>query len=282
MCAAHRAATGATRHTPRVPRLVYLAARLVTALCLLALGVAAVFDARAERFTAGRVPSQFAQRLDPSLGGDYDDVIGVAHNAGDDLGSAKEAVAYGADAIEIDVRSAGGDLFASHDAPVPGLAELIFRGPRFQDAWDVAALRDTVLLHVKERSPRSLRQVMGFLAARPMRRVIVQTKHPQVLRTLREKMPAVQRLLLVLDDRDVQDLQRDPVLLEVLDGVSVRESLLTAPRQAWFEQRGLRTFAWTVNDERRMNELVSQGIDGLITERLDMMRLLGKGPERAL
>ena len=38
------------------------------------------------------------------------------------------------------------------------------------------------------------------------------------------------------------------------------------------------TFAWVVNDETRMNQLVARGIDGIITDRLDIMRLLGTGP----
>ncbi len=62
----------------------------------------------------------------------------------------------------------------------------------------------------------------------------------------------------------------------MIDGVGVRERLLSRGAQAWLERRGLLTFAWTVNDERRMNELVGQGVDGLITDRLDMMELLGE------
>jgi glycerophosphoryl diester phosphodiesterase len=62
--------------------------------------------------------------------------------------------------------------------------------------------------------------------------------------------------------------------------VSVRESLLSASAQAWFERRGLLTFAWVVNDESRMNQLVARGIDGLIADRLDIMQLLGDGIQR--
>ena len=43
------------------------------------------------------------------------------------------------------------------------------------------------------------------------------------------------------------------------------------------EGGGCLTFAWPVNDERRMNQLVARGIDGLITDRFDVMRLLGEG-----
>lgn len=249
-------------------------------LCVIVLAAVVAFDAQAERFTAGRVPAEFAQRLNGDLAGDYGRVTGVAHNAGDDLGQATLAVAWGADAIEIDVRDAGGELFASHDAPVPLLEDLVFRGPSLDAAWKVAQLRDTVLLHLKERSPRYLTELRAFLASRAMPRVIVQTHDVQTLRVLRRTIPRAQRLLLITSAAAFAHLRADKAALAVIDGVSVRENLLSASSQAWLERRGLLTFAWTVNDEPRMNELVAEGVDGLITERLDMMQLLGEGTER--
>jgi glycerophosphoryl diester phosphodiesterase len=265
---------------PAVPRLLFFIARVISVLCLIVLGVVVAFDAQAERFTAGRVPTQFAQRLDVGLAGDYRKVTGVAHNAGDDLRQSTDAVAHGVDAIEIDVREAGGELFASHDAPVPFLEDLVFHGPSLADAWNVAQLRDAVLLHLKERSPRYLADLRDFLASRPLARVMVQTNDAQTLRVLRRTIPSIQRLLLIFTAQALADLRRDRQALEMIDGVSVRESLLSASAQSWLQRRGLLTFAWTVNDERRMNELVARGVDGLITERLDMMALLGEGRER--
>lgn len=263
----------------RVASLVFWLARALSALCVAILVLVAVFDARTARFTSGKVPSQFAQRLDADLAGSYGRVIGVAHNAGDDLSSATRAVAYGADAIEIDVRAAGSDLLASHDAPVPFLQELVFRGPAFSDAWEVARLRDTVLLHLKNRSPRYLSDIRTFLRARSRLTTFVQSGDPGTLETMRRTMPEVRRLLLVFDPQGLARLRRDPRLVAALDGVSVRENLLTPPAHAWLERRGLLTFAWTVNDEDRMNALVAGGIDGVITDRLDILQLLGEGPE---
>jgi glycerophosphoryl diester phosphodiesterase len=271
------ALTVGARQTAGVPLVVFVISRVVSVLCVVALVAIVVFDASVARYTAGRVPAEFAQRLDVDLTDRYTDVTGVAHNAGDDLGAATKAVAYGVDAIEIDVRSTGGELFASHDAPVPFLEDLVFRGPSLRDAWQVAQLRDTVLLHLKESSPRFLARVRDFLASRPLRRVIVQTDNRDALRTVRRMIPRVQRLLLVLKAQDLERLRGDTELLGIISGVSVEESLLSAPAQAWLQRRGLLTFAWPVNDERRMNELVARGIDGLITDRLDVMRLLGEG-----
>jgi glycerophosphoryl diester phosphodiesterase len=88
-------------------------------------------------------------------------------------------------------------------------------------------------------------------------------------------MPWAQRLLLVLDQSQLTELRTDARLRAAIDGVSVRNRLATLPLLAWLEQERLTTFVWTVNDEARMNELLAHGVDGLITDRLDIVRLLG-------
>jgi hypothetical protein len=112
--------------------------RCIGAGCVVVLASLLVFDAQAERFTAGLTPYQFRQELKGELRYDYPDVVGVAHNAGDDVGATFEAAAYGVDAIEIDVTSVGGALHASHDAPIPLLDTLFFRGPELDEAWEAA------------------------------------------------------------------------------------------------------------------------------------------------
>jgi glycerophosphoryl diester phosphodiesterase len=221
-------------------RVAFVAARTVSVLCVLLLVVLIVFDAHAERFTAGLTPLQFSAKLQVDLRDDYRDVLGVAHNAGDDLPATFEAAALGVDAIEIDVTSVGGELHASHDAPV-----------------------------------------RRFLAMRRDRRLIIQTRDSASLRVLARTVPRAQRLQLIFDERELERLHRHPELVAEIDGVSVRDRLLSPPEQAWLRSRGLKTFAWTINDERRMNELVAGGVDGLITDRLDIMALLGDHPDNA-
>ena len=258
-------------------RIVFVLAWVLSGACLLAFAALVLFDAQAERLTAGRPPSEFTARLDGRLRMDYDDVTVIAHNAGDSLATATRAVAYGTDGIEIDVRSTGGELFATHDAPLPLLEDLVFRGPSLAQAWDIARLRTTVLLHLKQRSPAYLDQVRTFLATRPLRRVLVQAAHPETLRALEAIDPQVTPLLLVLSPAGFQALQRDPSRLRGLAGVSVQEGVLTPAAMAWLRARRLLVFAWTVNDEQRLNELIAAGVSGVITDRLDIMRLLGTG-----
>jgi len=258
-----------------MPRAVSLVARAVSVLCVVLLVALVVFDAVAERFTAGLTPVQFSQRLKADLLDDYGRIVGVAHNAGDDVAAANEAVAHGVDAVEIDVTSVGGQLHASHDAPVPFLDTLFFRGPTLEEAWETARLRDTVVLHLKETSRRYLDQVGEFLRVREPRRVIFQTRDAESLRVLRRTVPSAWRLLLLFRPRDVERLRSDAELVEMIDGVSVRDSVLEPELQSWLRRRRLAIFAWTINDDRRMNELVERGVDGIITDRLDIMALLG-------
>jgi glycerophosphoryl diester phosphodiesterase len=260
-----------------VARLVLVLGRVISGLCVLAFAVFVVFDARTERLTAGLPPRELSARLDDRLAGDYDDVIGIAHNAGDALNTAVRAAAYSVDGIEIDVRQTGDGLFATHDALVPVLEDIAFRGPSLQSAWNIARLRSTVLLHLKERSRSYLSRVNAFLSTHTLPRVMVQTKAPATLQSLRRAHPEVTRLLLLFTKAELEHLHQDSATLALIDGVSVRESLLTPEALAWLQRRQLYVYAWTVNDERRMNQLVAARIDGLITERLDIMRLLGTG-----
>jgi hypothetical protein len=65
-----------------------------------------------QRYTGAAPPAQFYQevQVEPTLTQDYPRVLGVAHNAGNNLGTLTTAMHYGADVIEIDVISARGQL----------------------------------------------------------------------------------------------------------------------------------------------------------------------------
>ena len=68
-------------------------------------------------------------QLEPALGHDYPRVLGIAHNAGNNLGTLSTALHYGADVMEIDVISARGQLVAGRNHWWGWLARQVFRGP---------------------------------------------------------------------------------------------------------------------------------------------------------
>src|ERR1700749_1325896 len=89
------------------------------------------------RYTGAAPPAQFYEtvQLDPALAQDYANVLGVAHNAGNNPGTTATALRDGADVIEIDVLSARGQLVAGRPQPWSWLAERIFQGPTLTEAW---------------------------------------------------------------------------------------------------------------------------------------------------
>jgi hypothetical protein len=243
------------------------------------LAIAAVFDARVERVTSGTVPAESAARVRGELIGRHAPLLVVGHNVGDQVVTATDAVAFGVGAVEIDVRDIGGGLSASHDQPLPFLERLAFRGPSLDRSWDIASLRPTVLLHLKDHSDRFVARLSRFLARRPSRRLVIQASSVATLESVRRRIPQAERLLLIFNEAELADVRRNAAIDGVADGLSVRESLVTPAVQQWVHGRGLRLFAWTVNDLQRLAQLVRHGLDGVMTENLDLMHLLATDPQ---
>src|SRR5262252_5578087 len=70
-----------------------------------------------QRYNGAAPPAQFYEKveLDPALTRDYPRVLGVAHNAGNNLSTLSTALHYGADGVEIDVISARGQPVAGRE-----------------------------------------------------------------------------------------------------------------------------------------------------------------------
>jgi hypothetical protein len=253
---------------------VLVIARLVTAVCVFVLGLAVVFDSQVERLTSGTVPAESAAAVRGELTF-RKPLLVVGHNVGDELVTATDAVAFGVGAVEIDVRNIDGGLSASHDQPLPFLEDIAFRGPSLARSWAVAALRPTVLLHFKDHSDAFVKQVADFLATRPPRRLVIQTSALSTLASVKRRIPHAERLLLIFTPAELAQVRANPAMDGVADGISVDQSLVTPAVQRWVRhRRGLRLFVWTVNDAARLKELIHYGADGVMTDNLDLMRLV--------
>src|SRR5215469_12798686 len=119
----------------------------------------------AQRYTGVAPPAQFYEKvqLQPALTSDYQRVLGVAHNAGNNLETLTKALRYGAEVIEIDVISARGQLVAGRNKPLPRLSRQLFRGPTLAEAWDRAAAADIVKLDLKQTDRGFLDDLVAFL-----------------------------------------------------------------------------------------------------------------------
>jgi hypothetical protein len=270
---------------PFLETFVVIASIAVIAGCLYIFWVLVTDPERGEVWTSGLHPAHFYRDLDAELLDDYANTFVVGHNSGDRIDSALQAIYYGADVIEVDVVAVNGRLYAGHDAPPTWIGDNLFRGPPLDRIWVAASGAQAVKLDLKESSPAFVALVMDFLAQhRGQRQVIVVSGDPAVLRSIGEKEPSVFRVLSIGSEPRFESIVENPELVDGLDGVSIRESLITGERMEWLADHHLLTFAWTVNDLERVNELVLLGVDAITTDNLAIMRLLGgrSGREKRL
>jgi len=257
--------------------------RWVIAGVVLAVLVAAVIVAWpvVQRYTGAAPPAQFYEKveLDPAPARDYPPVLGVAHNAGNNLGTLATALRYGADVIEIDVISARGQLVAGRDQPWPWLARQLFRGPTLAQAWDRAAAAGIIKLDLMQADRGFLDDLVAFLAPRAgSRRVMISSRDQSALLYLHSRLPGVTLLFSVAGPDAVHQLQSDPALQQAIGGVSVFKGLVDASLVSWVHQHKLLILAWTVNDSQRFNQLVRLGVDGITTANLAILRAVQEKP----
>lgn len=232
-----------------------------------------------QRYTRGERPGQFRGLLDADLLDDYGLVFVIAHNAGDDAETAQAALDHSADAVEIDVIMAGGRLYAAHAMPPKLISKWLFRGPRLEDAWEIVAKADAVALDLKDDSPEYEDALVAFLSARRHEQVVLMSRSVESLMRLNERLPTA-HIYLSVPNRDAFDrLVAEHEVAPQLDGVSMQHSQITDEIMATLRARDWRIIAWTVNDLPRVNELVRLGVDGITTDNLAILSLLG-GRER--
>jgi glycerophosphoryl diester phosphodiesterase len=238
-----------------------------------------------EEVTIGLRPNQFYAAFDPEdrmyADESYGLVFGVAHNSGARTDAILEALVYGADLIEVDVVEVDGVLHAAHTRPLPIVGQRWFRGPTLERVWTAAYQADAIKLDLKETSPKFVSLVVQFINSRPEgHTVVVASREAWILRALRVRAPRAILLQSVADSATIADLQQNPSLVAVIDGITVRHSLLDEETAIWLQHEGLLVFAWTVNDMTRVNELMALGVDGITSDNLAILNLLG-GQERS-
>ena len=232
-----------------------------------------------QRYTGSAPPPQFYDKvqLEPALARDYPRVLGVAHNAGNNLGTLSTALRYGADVIEIDVISARGRLVAGRNQPWGWLTRQLFRGPTLVQAWDGAAAAGIIKLDLKQTDRRFLNDLVAFLAARAgSRRVMISSRDSSALLYLHSRLPGVTMLFSVAGPDAVHQLKSDSALQRSIGGVSVFQGLVDTNLVTWVHAHKLVILAWTVNDSERFNQLVRLGVDGITTDNLAILQALSR------
>lgn len=242
----------------------------VTAAAISGLGPAQAFASSAVRAAGPGSPSQFAGAFDATPDPSIGRLFTIAHNAGDSASSTAAAVAHNAGAIEIDVMLNDGRLLARHNAMAPVIGDWLPPGRRLDAVWAGLGSR-TVLLDLKSTSPGALRLVAREISRHPSSRVLVSTPSLSALSFLQREAPRATRLLTVGSDRTLDRLLGDPGMLSIAQGVSIRQSMLTAEKVSALHRAGLFVQAWTVNTIGRLDQLNRWAVDGITTDNLTVL-----------
>jgi hypothetical protein len=234
-----------------------------------------------ERYTSGR-PAQFFSWNIADRAAGYGHVVGIAHNAGDAPGTAALALANGAGYIEIDVVYLNGALYAAHGRPQGTLRDLAWRlaPPVYLlDAWNYSAAAKGIELDIKDGSPMALQMLVNFLndhwdGDQPL---MVASKSPAALSYLADRIPGAFRVLSIDTPAALDAFHSGDASGARLDGVTVRDTLLTKESVEAFKQDGLLVLAWTVDDPARLDQLLDLGIDGVASNNLAITKRLSGG-----
>lgn len=255
-------------------------------------------------------------------------VLVIAHRGGsylrpeNTLEAFSNAVAIGADVLEMDVRStADGTLVVIHDAtadrttdrsgPVDAMKldqlQQLDAGFRWSPdggktfPFRGAGVRVPTLAEVFSRFPSmrmniEIKNPPGIAIARPLcglirshrltERVLVASMSDEAIAAFRGACPEIATSLAASEARTFvyasyawlsSACTPRGVALQIPDRLRDR-SIATPGLVDAAHGRNLKIHAWTVNDEARMRELAAIGIDGIITDRPDVLaRILGRG-----
>ncbi len=213
-------------------------------------------------------------------GGDGARPLAVAHRAGNDLGQLARAEAAGVDYVEADVWLHRGRLEVRHCrtlGPIPILWDCwelaSARGRRLQlpDVLAAAARGTVLLLDLKGRDRRLPGAVVEALRRhRPGAPALVCSQRWDFLDALRGR-PEVGLVYSVGTPRQLRVVW--PRLAGLaLPAVSVSERLLDRDAVRTFKGRAVTVLTWPVNDAGRRDELLAWGVDGVISDDLQLLR----------
>lgn len=193
------------------------------------------------------------------------------HNAGDTAASARRAAAARPSMIEVDLNWSNGHVVIAHTL-LPG--PLGLDTPRLGDAWSRTLGPGAVLLDVKSTSGGFVNALTPILRAHRDRPVYVSTPNAGGLRRLHAAAPWTRPLLSLTNHQQLRAFLDGRVRVPGLVGVSVKDSLLTRSAVHALRQRHLFILVYSVDDMARVNVLAEQGVRGITTDNLAIVRAL--------
>jgi glycerophosphoryl diester phosphodiesterase len=209
------------------------------------------------------------------------------------LAAFRQAVAAGADAIELDVRrSADGRLVVVHDPrigvrPVGRLDTTALRGrmapgqaPELGEV--LAAMAGQIAVDIELKEDGYVGEVMEVVARHlHLGQYVVTSFVDSVLPQVREAVPAARTGLLLGSRRHSHRLERRVAQARV-EFVAPHATMARAGLLAWAAHRGLPAWVWTVNEPRALRMLLADPrVEAVITDRAGEAVRVARGLARA-
>lgn len=204
----------------------------------------------------------------------------IAHRAGNNLHHLEQALEAGVDAIECDFWHDHGRLTLRHERKLPALPLLYDRWYiRFslgelnlRDLLREIDFRTEVFLDIKSSNPRAADAVLDLHhdLESMMPPACVSSNRWQVLDRIARGETGMRLFYSVGRRGRVEEIILRAERGQRGAGTSIRHTLLDADLVQRLHGTGLQVYAWTVNNRRRAAELLSWGVDGIISDDVDL------------
>lgn len=211
----------------------------------------------------------------------------ISHAGGNNQWRVDQAIAQGADLIEVDLWENRGQFEARHERRIGSLPFLFekwyFRRPdapfRLADLLRATDRRARLLLDLKSGGLKPVHLLREAIdEAEPWLVPAASSQIWSVLRHIRRDLPEVP-VYYSIDVRAQLDLLMENLRREEPpDGVSCRQQLLDADTIRTLRRAGMAIIAWTVDDPERARELVEQGVAAITTHEVEDIREAIRGP----
>lgn len=206
----------------------------------------------------------------------------IAHRAGNNLHTLEQALEAGVDAIECDFWHARGRMVLRHERKLPALPVLYDRW-RIRWSWGELRLRDLLrevnfsmelFLDIKSSASRAADAVLDLYRdnASMLPPASVSSQQWRLLDRIAGERTGMRTFYTVGRHDQIEPLLARAKGAHAPVGTSIRQTLLSRELVARLHDGGLLVYAWTVNTQGRADELLSWGIDGLISDDLDLLR----------
>jgi len=226
------------------------------------------------------------------------------------LAAFEKGVELGADAVEIDVHLTRDDrVVVMHDGTLDRTTSgtgLIYqrtlreikrldagrwfdrgftgeRVPTLEEALDLLRTRAVALIEVKPNGiARSVVDVVRQVKA--VEHVVLQSFHPGTVRAIGELDPRIPTALLAVRPGGARPRRRGRSMVKRAakagaNALSVRYPGLDPRTVEEIHRRAMTLWVWTVDDEEDMRTMIEAGVDGIITNRPDVLRRMLDGEE---